>query len=211
MSSVKASRNAPTSFNDLPHEMTANILLRLPVKALIRSTSVNKKWLAGNDYRVVRVVYVSDSKGDQFGDMAPKVEEDGRCYRSGHVWMLSFDFDNEVFRELKVPRIVSKCLEATAVFELMEFEATLKKGGWPHDITNRGTILIQKLALLGLVHIRGILSCNLKTMHYKNLGICMQGATDEPLLRPKSCIIETSFRESLGMYEEGKSLVKFAK
>ena len=33
-----------TSFDDLPQELADNILLRLPVKALIRSTSVNKKW-----------------------------------------------------------------------------------------------------------------------------------------------------------------------
>ncbi|XP_074336429.1 F-box/kelch-repeat protein At3g23880-like [Apium graveolens] len=39
-----ASKTSTTSFDDLPPETASNILLRLPVKALIRSTSVNKKW-----------------------------------------------------------------------------------------------------------------------------------------------------------------------
>lgn len=39
-----ATKNTTTSFDDLPQEMATNIFLRLPVKSLVRSTLVNKKW-----------------------------------------------------------------------------------------------------------------------------------------------------------------------
>lgn len=85
-----------------------------------------------------------------------------------------------------------------------------KEGG--HLILQIGEqFLIETRALPGYFDIRGILACNLETMHYRNLGFGMRGTEHNPLLRPESCTIETSFTESLVMFEGVKSLLKFAK
>lgn len=47
-------------------------------------------------------------------------------YQEGNdLWIMSFDFENEVFGELKVPRNVSNCMGASAKFLLMGFEGSL--------------------------------------------------------------------------------------
>ncbi|XP_074360532.1 F-box/kelch-repeat protein At3g06240-like isoform X2 [Apium graveolens] len=92
-----------TSFDDLPEGTVVEILLKLGVKDLIRSTSVSKTWrhrllasscfrkllddrnrsmgIVGmgfdkltNDYKIVRIVFVKDDKKKLFGEVAPKVE-----------------------------------------------------------------------------------------------------------------------------------------
>ncbi|XP_017222097.1 F-box/kelch-repeat protein At3g23880-like [Daucus carota subsp. sativus] len=413
-----ASKNSTTSFDDLPQEAAANILLRLPVKALIRSTSVNKNWYslitnphfisaqikravlhshdnavfvihhsvsqqkhcslvsaetsklfekfeipfttksgklqlvgsvnglmlltdshmfhssrdlylwnpclkthrtlvsscfknlrdnpyrsycivglgfneACDDYRVVRVVYSMDNKCNHLGEVCPKAEiyslrkqtwrkikdsavtrlgasdgvfvkgrfywlemkkpitqETGRPYNSKDLWMLSFDFDNEVFGELKFPENVSNCLGRGSRYKLMEFEGSLslcvyevqccngvvvhpyrlwlmmqgngvitwtlrfkvalKEGGFPMSITKAGTVLIETIR--GLPNdLSGIISCNLKSLWYKDLGFYKHGGVESSLFCPEDFTVDTSFVESLVMYEGGKSLLKFAK
>ncbi|KAL8107962.1 hypothetical protein AgCh_024390 [Apium graveolens] len=251
-----AIKNSTTSFDDLPEETASNILLRLPVKALIRSTSVNKKCRASDDYRVVRIVYDRVNKMN-----AAKVEfllvgndtarEDGRNHRSKDLWILSFDFDDEVFGELKVSRNVYNCIGTSALFKLMEFKgslalcifdaqcikgvvshpyriwlmrqekgviswilrftASLKQGGLPINITKSGIILIEMYNSPKRVGVTSILSCDLNTMRYKDLGFGKPEGVDDSILIPEPCSIDTSFTESLVMYEGGKSLLKFAK
>ncbi|KAL8109569.1 hypothetical protein AgCh_025615 [Apium graveolens] len=171
-----------TSFNDLPEEMAAFIFTKLPVKYLIRSTSVSKTcsntlylWnpclrkykciestcfsadlfldsgkrssVIGlgfhertNDYRVIRIVSCVDNKNVLVSKVVPKVEvfslrmNEWREIQnpigprlslfkfrktvnsimyglssshpekySDEVGILSFDFNNEVFGQLKLP------------------------------------------------------------------------------------------------------------
>ncbi|KAL8107965.1 hypothetical protein AgCh_024393 [Apium graveolens] len=397
-----------TSFEDLPHEMSVNIFLRLPVKSLIRSTSVNKKWYslisnpnfvssqikhaishthdnavliippiishqnycslveaqtgsvienyeipfktksnslkliasvnglvlltdlhacygsrdlylwnpcvkrhlvlvstcfktllnnrdrwffivgfgfneASNDYRVVRIVY--NMKG--FEDVAPRVEiysmkkhtwrklkdivvprigmeygtyVKGRYYwletkvrTEGEgrkdVWILSFDFDTEVFGEIKVPDEVSSCIGLSDTHNLMEFEgslslcvsgkqgrkkdtsrtyaiwlmrhengenswtlrfrAVLEKFGFPMNITKSGTLILESYPF-GVLEVSKILSCNLNTIQYKDLGICKRGGEEVSQFLVAPCVVDTSFAESLVMFEGGRSLLKYA-
>ncbi|KAL8107960.1 hypothetical protein AgCh_024388 [Apium graveolens] len=164
-----ASKTTTTSFDDLPQEMAASILLRLPVKALIRSA---------DDYRVVRIVYCVDSKYSFFGDVAPKVEVyslrkqtwkkikdpvvprlafnegiyvNGSFYwleqfvnqEENDLWILSFDFENE---------------KNSIISWSLRFRAIIKEDGSPIDITKRGTILIETCPLLGHLDIRGVVA-----------------------------------------------------
>lgn len=181
----------------------------------------------------------------------PSTQETGRPYNSKDLWMLSFDFDNEVFGELKFPEKVSNCLGVDAQFELMEFEGSLalfvfdvqcrngvtihplhvwlmmqdngliswtlrfkvalKEGGFPMNITKAGTVLIETLPLLGRHDVTGILSCNLKSLRYKDLGFSKRGVVEPSPIGFVPSTVDTSFMESLVMYEGGKSLLKFAK
>ncbi|KAL8107945.1 hypothetical protein AgCh_024378 [Apium graveolens] len=248
-----ATKNSTTSFDDLPQEMAANILTRLPVKALIRSTSVNKKCTNSNDYRVVRVVI------DVVHMKSPKVEfllvgnEKALKYRDGDskdLWMLSFDFDSEVFGEVKFPKKVSNCLGVDAKFKLKEFEHSLAlcvsdvqwsngvavnpyhmwlmrqengvlswnlrfrvelEGGFARNITKAETILLEKYPSRDCLGVSGIFSCNLKTMHYKDLGYGRRRDAEDFSLLHELCNVDASFMESLVMYEGGKSPLKFTK
>lgn len=171
-------------------------------------------------------------------------------YVSKDLRMLSFDFDTEVFGEVKVPEEVSNCLGVGAGFKLMEFDGSLalcvsniqvrnglfiipyriwlmrldngviswilrftnelKEPGLVMNITKTGTILVQRLPSLPVHAITRIFSCNLNTMHYKDLGLGGRwGEEDFPTM--PHCIVDTSFIESLVMYEGGKSLLKFSK
>ncbi|XP_074336415.1 F-box protein CPR1-like [Apium graveolens] len=249
---------------------------------------------SGDDYKVVRVVYVRDKMLNFWGDVAPKAEvyslkkntwkkiKDpgvprlgantgvyvngsfywlemkrpstqvmGRPYNSTDLWMLSFDFDGEVFGEVKIPKKVSNCLGVGARFKLLEFEgslalcvfdvqhstgvtlhpscvwlmrqengvvswnllfrAELKDAGYPMKITKAGTLLVETYPLRGRFDVTSILSCNLKTMQYKDLGFGMSGGVEGSLLMPEACTANASFTESLVMYEGGKALSKFSK
>lgn len=76
-------------------------------------------------------------------------------------------------------------------------------------ITKRGTLLIEMpCPLPGLLDNRGILAFYLKTMHYEDLGFRMDWGVVDTRLRPDSCTVDTSFMESLVMYEGGKSLTE---
>lgn len=46
-------------------------------------------------------------------------------FDSKDLWMLSFDFDTELFGEVKFPKDVSNCLGVDAIFKLMKFEGSL--------------------------------------------------------------------------------------
>ncbi|KAL1834197.1 hypothetical protein ACET3Z_003848 [Daucus carota] len=244
---------------------------------------------ASNDYRVVRVVYdvinkMNPAKAEVYslskqtwrkikdpvvprigqGDgvyvdgrfywletTPPDTREDGRIHKIKDLWILSFDFENEVFGELKVPKIVSKCIGTTALSKLVQFEgslalcvfdaqstdrgvsyplriwllrkengvvswilrftAALREVGWPINITNKGTILIETRPSTSRIDVTSILSCNLKSMHYKNLGFGKPKGVEDPMLIPEPCTVDTSFTESLVMYEGGKSILKFSK
>ncbi|KAL8107961.1 hypothetical protein AgCh_024389 [Apium graveolens] len=408
-----AIQNSTTSFDDIPEETASNILLRLPVKALIRSTSVNKKWYSlitnplfisaqvknatshcddnaaliippylsqdkycslisagtsklikkyevpfttksdtlklvgsvnglmlltdstmrynsrdlylwnpltkthrtlvstcfknvlsnpytsygvvglgfnssSNDFRIVRIVYAADKNVNFFGEVAPRVEVyslrkhtwkkikdavvpglasnegtyvNGSFYwkdiansqEENDLWIMSFDFENEVFGELKVPRNVSNCMGATAKLWLMGFEGSLalcvfdahqingvasfpyhlwlmrqendliswtsrfsaarkEGGGWPLNITKAGTLILEVCPLWGRLDVKSIVSFNPMNMHLKDLGFSKNGAVETSILGPDSeFTVDTSFTESLVMYEGGKALVKFAK
>lgn len=115
-----------------------------------------------SDYRVVRFVWCVDNKGDLVGKVVPKVEVYSlRMNRwreiensiglqlssfkvnttvnsimygistlhpetySQEVWILSFDFNNEVFGQRKLPDAVRYCLGETAYFNIMKFEGSL--------------------------------------------------------------------------------------
>lgn len=246
-----------------------------------------------SDYRVVRIFYVKDDKGKQFGDVAPKVEiysfrkdawreindvvvprlvnEEGTYLNGSYYWVemkqpgtrefytfkseelrvMSFDFDNEVFGEFKVPDGVPDLFERVAPSRLMQFEgslalcvsdpkkcnkyaarypyciwlmrrdngviswtvrfrAVLKEYGPPLSITKTGTLILESYRS-GPVDLSTIVSCNLNSMIYKYLGYGKHGGPEvvPSVLAP--CTVDTSFPESLIMYEGGKLLLKYAK
>lgn len=181
----------------------------------------------------------------------PTTVYDLRYNNSEDLWILSFDFETEVFGDLKVPRKVALCIGTTARFRLMEFEgslalcvfgvlrnsgvttrpyllwlmrqdngvvswnlrfrAALKEGGWPIAITKGGTLLLEVHPFEERIDITKILSVNLNTMHHRDLGFGKPEGVDDSTVAIEPCTVDTSFTESLVMYEGGKSLSKFAK
>lgn len=168
---------------------------------------------------------------------------EARVSKSKELRLLSFDFFNEAFGEVKVPVDV---LDSSGIVEgpykLMKFEgslalcvlvgeghpyciwlmrhengvfswtlrfkAVLKVLGWPVNITKNETLIIEKYSLTG-VGATNLVSCNLKSMDYKDLGFGMRGVGAFEHVLPTSTV-DTSFPESLIMYEGGKLLLKHA-
>lgn len=192
------------------------------------------------DYRVVRIMYFSDYRGNPCGKLTPRVEvfslrmnkwrpwkgvksiiiprvvsEIGTTVNSTvywvneknseGVWILSFDFNSEVFGNIKLPDDVCYSVGEIVDFELMKFEGSLfvcvcdrittingmllrpccmwlishkdgivsstirfrvvlEKFGKPLNITKGGALLMESLSPRS----PPILSCNLKSNHYKN-------------------------------------------
>lgn len=220
-----------------------------------------------HDYRVVRVVYDGNAIGNFVGSLPPRVEvfslrmnnwreiqnpfvpqvasyigttvnnsvywEDTQTYFK-QVSILSFDFNSEVFGQVKLPDDVRYCLGEAAIFQLMTFEGSLsvcvsidltesdgmliqpcciwlmrhedgivswtmrfkvvlKEHVWPLNITRGGTLLMASLSR----PIVGLLSCNIKSKKDPQLG--------KPLVN-KYCAVDTSFIESLLLFEGGDEL-----
>lgn len=248
---------------------------------------------AGDDYKVVRIVYVKDREGRLFGEVAPKVEifslrkntwrkmkeprvprlvyEHGIYFGGCYYWLelkqpgteeaytccgnklkiVWFDFETEVFGEFNVPHDVPRDLGKFSPHKLMQFEdslalcvvdigvldkggirfphriwlmrqengvvtwtlrfrALLKESGYPLGITKNGTLVIESIRSRDL-DVTSIVSCNLKSMIYKDHGFGKARGPDtsEDVLEPSTVV--TSFPESLVMYEGGKLLLKCAK
>lgn len=195
----------------------------------------------------VRVPKVADAEiGVTVGGMVYWIGGSGEPQaRVDEVWIMSFDFDSEVFGLVKVTDEVRYCLGESAFFRLMKFKDSLsvcvfrkdESGGkfnqpccvwlmkreagivsWtigfkvdmkiatvPLSISKSGTMLM--VVRHPFFPEAAIVSCNLKSMCYKNLGFRQQ--LDRPVLRPSSC--DTSFVESLVMLEGGNVLLKSAK
>lgn len=173
---------------------------------------------------------------------------------SEETWILTFNFNSEVFGQFKLPgNVCYYCLGEIANFKLMKFDGVLcvcvsgfdvesdvkliqscciwlmkhedgiiswtllfrvvhrnfgfpenGKIGLPLNITNNGKLLMVLLPP-GDPH-TGLLSCNLKSMHYKDLGFIVP--SDEINLTPAHA--ETSFIESLVMHVRQDELLKSA-
>lgn len=220
-----------------------------------------------NDYRVVRIMYFNDHRGNQFGKLTPRVEvfslrmnkwrpwreiknrvvprvasKIGTTVGSTVYWLkerrsmsegvriLSFDFNSEVFRQIKLPDDVCYSLGEVVNFQLMKFEGSLsvcvckrgaelngmlhqpcyiwlisredgivsftmrftfvlEKVGHPLNITKDGALL---MASLSPGSTTSVLSCDLKSVHYKYLEIYKSIGNAQP---PN---VDTFFIESLG-------------
>lgn len=80
-----------------------------------------KKWRVIENPRVPRVA--GDVIGVSVGRMVYWVDCVGRT--AGEVWLMSFDFENEVFGLLKLTDDVRYCLGESASFKLMKFRDSL--------------------------------------------------------------------------------------
>ncbi|KAL8156810.1 hypothetical protein AgCh_001789 [Apium graveolens] len=157
--------------------------------------------------------------------------------------ILSFDFVNEAFGEVKVPvDALDSSGEVGGPYKLMKFEgslafcvlvgdgnpyciwlmrhengvfswrlrfkAVLKVLGWPLNITNNETLIVEKYSLTG-VGVTNLFSCNLKSRDHKDLGFGIRGLRAFENVYPSSTV-GTCLPESLIMYEGGKLLLKHA-
>lgn len=206
--------------------------------------------LKENEWREIenaRVPRVADAEiGVTVGGMVYWIGGSGEPKaRVDEVWIMSFDFDSEVFGVVKLTDDVRYCLGDSAFFRLMKFKDSLSvclfrkdekdrkfnqpccvwvmkcEAGtvsWtlafkvdmqiatvPLSISKSGTMLM--VVRNPFFPQSAIVSCNLKSMSYKNLGFRQQ--LDRPVLRPPSC--DTSFVESLVMLDGGNALLKSAK
>ncbi|KAL8156798.1 hypothetical protein AgCh_001778 [Apium graveolens] len=171
--------------------------------------------------------------------------------KSKNLRILSFDFESEVFEEVRLPVGVPDCLGTITPFQLMEFEGllafcvldtfdssdedltypycmwlmrqengvrswtlrfrtVLKEGGTPVNITKNGTLVIE-IFRMGSPDITNLVSYNLKSMIRKYHGYGKPGGQEVINSALSHSTVDTSFPESLIMFEGGKSLVKSAK
>ncbi|KAL8109468.1 F-box/kelch-repeat protein At3g23880-like [Apium graveolens] len=182
-------------------------------------------------------------------------EKAGTVYKANSVldelWILSFDFDNERFEELKLPDEVCKCAREIGQCQLMVFEdslsvcvfgqeeshgetgypyyiwvmrqengemfwdlrfkVALERSGWPMNITKSGTLVIESCPLQRL-DMTTIFSRHLRSNRYTDLGFGKCGGLgDDAMYFVAPATVDTSFVESMVMYEGGKSMVKYAK
>lgn len=91
----------------------------------------------------------------------------------------------------------------------LRFRAVLK-GGTPLNITKNGALVIE-IFRMGSLDITNIVSYNLKSMTRKYHGYGKPGGQEVVESALSHSTVDTSFPESLIMYEGGKSLVKSAK
>lgn len=77
------------------------------------------------------------------------------------------------------------------------------------NITKSGTLILESYPL-GILEVSRVLSCNLNTMQYKDHGFCKRGGEEVSQFLVAPCVVDTSFTESLVMFDGGKSLLKYA-
>ncbi|KAL8156754.1 hypothetical protein AgCh_001744 [Apium graveolens] len=85
--------------------------------------------------------------------------------------------------------------------------AVLKDCGFPLDITKNGTLLIEAFRS-NYLDVTSIVSFNVKSMVYKDHGFGKARGREVSGSIPGPLTLDTSFPESLIMYEGGKSLLK---
>ncbi|XP_074332791.1 F-box/kelch-repeat protein At3g23880-like [Apium graveolens] len=89
-------------------------------------------------------------------------------------------------------------------------KVVLKKGGPPLNVTKNGTLVIESFGPERF-DVSSIVSCNLKTMILVDHGFGKHGGPEVSQFVMAPATVDTSFPESLIMYEGGKYLSKFSK
>ncbi|KAF1002611.1 hypothetical protein AG4045_010847, partial [Apium graveolens] len=198
-----------TSFNDFPKETTAEILLRLPVKDLIRSTSVSKTWYS----LITDPSFISDQirKAVSCCNHNSLLIIPTNTSHQNYCSLISTD-TSSLFEKFDIPFqtntrtlklvtethrvLVSSCFKKPLDALFTTYCVAGMELGTPLDITKNEALILEAIRSRDL-DVTSIISCDLKTMIHKDHGFGKSMDPDVSIFDLDPSTVDNSFPESL--------------